>query len=155
MLKNYGYHLEDNFGHGQQYLALLRVMLNWLAFLLHTPLDLCDAHYRRVRAELATRQTFFHDVQALPRYLYFASWQALSNFMFTQRETRHRCPGTTAETHQTPLMPAAARAQLSGAACTWVVCAPATFRAKQSPETHDAPTCRSAPTAVPKACSPC
>ena len=86
VLKNYGYHLEHNFGHGQQYLALLRVMLNWLAFLFHTPLDLCDAHYRRVRAELATRQTFFHDVQALPRYLYFASWQALSNFMFTQRE---------------------------------------------------------------------
>jgi len=32
-------------------------------------------------------------------------------------------------------MPAAARAQLSGAACTRVVCAPATFRARQSPET--------------------
>jgi len=86
ILKNYGYHLEHNFGHGQHYLALVLVMLNLLAFLFHTVLDLCDAQYRRVRAELATRQTFFHDVQALTRYLYFNSWQTLIDFMFTRLE---------------------------------------------------------------------
>jgi hypothetical protein len=86
VLKNYGYHLEHNFGHGQQYLALVLVMLNLLAFLFHTALDLCDEQYRRVRAALATRQTFFNDVQALTRYLYFASWQVLINFMFTHLE---------------------------------------------------------------------
>jgi hypothetical protein len=84
VLKNYGYHLEHNFGHGQQYLALVLVLLNLLAFLFHTVLDLCDAQYRRVRAELASRQTFFHDVQALTRYLYFDSWQVLIHFMFTR-----------------------------------------------------------------------
>jgi hypothetical protein len=86
VLKNYGYHLEHNFGHGQQYLALVLVLLNLLAFLFHTVLDLCDEQYRRVRTELATRQTFFNDVQALARYLYFDSWQALINFMFTRLE---------------------------------------------------------------------
>jgi hypothetical protein len=86
VLKNYGYHLEHNFGHGQQYLAMVLVMLNLLAFLFHTVLDLCDEQYRRVRAELAARQTFFHDVQALTRYLYFDSWQTLIDFMFTRLE---------------------------------------------------------------------
>lgn len=86
VLKNYGYHLEHNFGHGDQYLAMVLVMLNLLAFLLHTVLDLCDEPYRRVRAELATRQTFFNDVQALTRYLYFANWQTLITFMFTRLE---------------------------------------------------------------------
>jgi len=86
VLKNYGYHLEHNFGHGQQYLAMVLIMLNLLAFLFHTTLDLCDEAYRRVRTELAARQTFFHDVQALTRYLYFDSWQALINFMFTRLE---------------------------------------------------------------------
>jgi hypothetical protein len=86
VLKNYGYHLEHNFGHGKQYLALVLVMLNLLAFLFHTVLDLCDEHYRRVRAELAVRRTFFNDLQALTRYLYFASWPALIDFMFTQLE---------------------------------------------------------------------
>lgn len=86
VLKNYGYHLEHNFGHGQQYLAQTLVMLNLFAFLFHTVLDLCDEQYRRVRAELAARQTFFHDVRALTRYLYFDSWQTLIDFMFTRLE---------------------------------------------------------------------
>ena len=92
MLKNYGYHLEHNFGHGQHYLALVLVLLNLLAFLFHTVLDLCDEQYRRVRTELATRQTFFNDVQALTRYLYFDSWQVLINFMFTQLELNTNAP---------------------------------------------------------------
>lgn len=86
VLKNYGYHLEHNFGHGQRYLAMVLIMLNLLAFLFHTVLDLCDEEYRRVRIELATRQTFFNDVQALTRYLYFDNWQVLINFMFTRLE---------------------------------------------------------------------
>jgi hypothetical protein len=81
VLKHYGYHLEHNFGHGQQYLALVLVMLNVFAFLCHTVLDSCDALYRQVRAELVARQTFFHDLQALTRYLFFPSWQALLQFM--------------------------------------------------------------------------
>jgi hypothetical protein len=86
VLKNYGYHLEHNFGHGQQYLALILVLLNLLAFLFHTALELCDELYRSVRTELATRKTFFHDIQALTRYWYFESWQALLVFMATQLE---------------------------------------------------------------------
>ena len=92
VLKNYGYHLEHNFGHGGQYLAMVLVMLNLLAFLFHTVLDLCDEQYRRVRCELATRQTFFNDLQALTRYLYFDDWQALINFMFTQLELDQESP---------------------------------------------------------------
>jgi len=71
---------------------MVLIMLNLLAFLLHTTLDLCDEEYRRVRAELAARQTFFHDVQALTRYLYFDSWQALINFMFTRLELDTHSP---------------------------------------------------------------
>lgn len=86
VLKNYGYHLEHNFGHGDQYLALVLVMLNLLAFLFHTVLELCDEQYRRVRAELVVRRTFFNDLQALTHYLHFDSWSALIAFMFTQLE---------------------------------------------------------------------
>jgi hypothetical protein len=86
VLKNYGYHLEHNFGHGDQYLALVLAMLNLLAFLFHTVLELCDEQVRRVRAELAVRRRFFNDVQALTRYLYLDSWPALIDFMFTRLE---------------------------------------------------------------------
>ncbi len=71
---------------------MVLVMLNLLAFLCHTVLDLCDEPYRRVRTELATRQTFFNDLQALTRYLYFDNWQALINFMFTRLELDKETP---------------------------------------------------------------
>jgi hypothetical protein len=39
VLKNHGYHLEHNFGHGKQHLAQLFVLLNLLAFAFHTVCD--------------------------------------------------------------------------------------------------------------------
>ena len=85
-LKNHGYHLEHNFGHGEQHLASFLLSLNLLAFLLHTALDLTDKVYRRIRQALARRTTFFDDIRTLTRYLYFDSWSSLITFMFTQLE---------------------------------------------------------------------
>ena len=86
ILKTKGYHLEHNFGHGQQYLASFLLTLNLLAFLFHTILELLDDNYRLLRQELATRQTFFNDIRALTRYFYFKSWQHLLEFMIQQLE---------------------------------------------------------------------
>jgi len=86
VLKTKGYHLEHNFGHGQQYLASFLLTLNLLAFLFHTILELVDARYRLLRQELAVRQTFFNDVKTLTRYLYFDSWHHLLDFMIKQLE---------------------------------------------------------------------
>ena len=81
VLKNRGYHLEHNFGHGQKHLSSLLAALNILAFLYHTFLHFCDEKYRLIRAALPTRQTFFDDLRALTRYLLFADWDALLDFM--------------------------------------------------------------------------
>jgi hypothetical protein len=86
VLKTKGYHLEHNFGHGQQHLASFLLTLNLLAFLFHTVLELVDAKYRLLRQQLATRRTFFNDIQTLTRYLYFHSWQHLLDFMIKQLE---------------------------------------------------------------------
>ncbi len=64
-------------GHGQNYLAELLFCLNLLAYLFHTTLDLIHITYQQVRSMLVTRQTFFNDIRALTRYLWFESWQAL------------------------------------------------------------------------------
>ena len=86
ILKTKGYHLEHNFGHGQQYLASFLLTLNLLAFLFHTVLELVDAKYLLLRQKLGARQTFFNDIKTLTRYLYFDSWQHLLDFMLTQLE---------------------------------------------------------------------
>lgn len=86
VLKTKGYHLEHNFGHGQQYLASFLLTLNLLAFLFHTVLELVDAKYRLLRQALGLRRTFFNDIKTLTRYLYFDSWQHLLDFMINQLE---------------------------------------------------------------------
>jgi hypothetical protein len=86
VLKHYGYHLEHNFGHGEQYLSMILVLLNLLAFLFHTVLDLCDQVYQRLRAHLRVRKTFFHDISTLTHYLFFESWEQMLCFMFQQLE---------------------------------------------------------------------
>ncbi len=84
VLKNYGYNLEHNYGHGHKYLSAVLVTLNLLAFLIHTILDQTHSLYAAIRQELGTRKTFFDDIRALTRYLYFDHWDALLHFMATQ-----------------------------------------------------------------------
>ena len=81
VLKTKGYQLEHNFGHGKQYLAAFLLSLNLLAFLFHTVLEWSNATYALLRRVLARRQTFFHDIQALMRYMVFDSWEHLLAFM--------------------------------------------------------------------------
>ncbi len=54
-LKNQGYHLEHNFGHGKKYLSETSFVLNILAFFVHQLLELVDELYQRVRAKFSAR----------------------------------------------------------------------------------------------------
>lgn len=80
-LKTKGYNLEHNFGHGQQHLASFLATLNILSLLFHTLLERLDKKYQLLRSHLPTRKTFFDDLRALTRYLYFESWDHLLTFM--------------------------------------------------------------------------
>jgi hypothetical protein len=84
VLKTKGYHFEHNFGHGKQHLASFLLTLNLLAFLFHTVLDLVDAKYKLLRTKLGARKTFFDDLRALTRYLFFESWGHLMDFMIAK-----------------------------------------------------------------------
>lgn len=94
VLKNRGYHLEHNFGHGKKHLSSLLAAMNILAFLYHTFLHFCDEKYRLIRAALPTRQTFFDDLRALTRYMLFVDWDALLDFMMRGLEIGPYAPKT-------------------------------------------------------------
>ncbi|MCP4351006.1 MAG: ISNCY family transposase [Desulfobacterales bacterium] len=81
VLKNRGYHLGHNFGHGKKKLSSILATFNLLAFLLHTFLEQVDKKYKLVRDTLPARQTFFDDIRALTRYMYFDNWEVLLDFM--------------------------------------------------------------------------
>jgi hypothetical protein len=81
VLKNRGYHLEHNFGHGKQHLSSLLATMNLLAFGLHTLLEMVDGSYRLIRATLGPRRRFFQHLEALTSYLQFENWERLMDFM--------------------------------------------------------------------------
>ena len=80
-MKTKGYHLEHNFGHGEQSLSSLLLSLNLLAFLFHTVMGLVDEKYQLLRQALRKRRKFFQHVETLLEYLLFDSWDALFSFM--------------------------------------------------------------------------
>lgn len=81
ILKNKGYHVEHNFGHGKENLSSVLLTFNLLAFLFHTIFELNNTLYKRIRDDLPSRKTFFEDVRALTKYMCFQSWDSLLIFM--------------------------------------------------------------------------
>jgi len=77
VLKTKGYHLEHNFGHGQQHLASILVTLNLLAFAFHTTCDLGDELWRAAREKLGPRRSFFSNLASITTFLIFDSWNDL------------------------------------------------------------------------------
>ena len=74
-LKNHGYHLEHNFGHGQKNLSEAFFVLNLLAFFVHQILELTDGLYQSGRAGFSSRKEFWSAIRATFRLLLFDSWE--------------------------------------------------------------------------------
>jgi hypothetical protein len=80
VLKNHGYNLEHNFGHGEQYASEVFCILNLLAFMFHTILDLCDEQYKRLRESVGRRDEFFNILRVALRFALHESWEAFLSF---------------------------------------------------------------------------
>ena len=84
VLKNRGYHLEHNFGHGKQHACQIFLLLNLLAFQFHTILELCDGDYRKARASFGRRDSYFQHMQAALRYALHESWRDFLLFVLSE-----------------------------------------------------------------------
>lgn len=73
-LKTKGYHLEHNFGHGQEHLSAVLATLNLLAFAIHTLCALAEGPWRQAIETIGARMRFFQRLSALTAYLIFPSW---------------------------------------------------------------------------------
>jgi hypothetical protein len=81
VLKNHGYELEHNFGHGQKFLAMTLAALNLLAFAWHTVLELLEPPWQTARE--AKRTSFFAHTLMLTAYVVFPSWEVLLQSLTT------------------------------------------------------------------------
>ena len=77
VLKSNGYHLEHNFGHGKQNLAMMFAALNLLAFAIHTVCDCLEQLWIDARTAKRARKRFFEHIRTITAYLVFPNWQSL------------------------------------------------------------------------------
>jgi hypothetical protein len=81
-LKNQGYHIEHNFGHGQQNLSMIFFVLNLLAFYVHQILELTDRLYGTVRyTKFSSRKEYWNQLRCTIRILIFPRWESLLTFI--------------------------------------------------------------------------
>jgi len=82
-LKNQGYHLEHNFGHGKKYLSMNFFLLNLLAFFMHQIFELTDLLYQKCRGKFSARIEYWNQLRCTFRILLFNSWETLLRFIIS------------------------------------------------------------------------
>ena len=81
-LKNQGYHIEHNYGHGKQHLSMNFFVLNLLAFYIHQILELCDLAYQRCRGKFSSRKEFWNQLRCTFRIILFRDYYQLLDYIF-------------------------------------------------------------------------
>jgi hypothetical protein len=84
VLKNYGYHLEHNFGHGENHACEIYCILNLLAFLVHGLMVLCDENFIKARSYFGRRDEFYNALRTIFWLFEFQSWEDFLNFVITR-----------------------------------------------------------------------
>ena len=76
-LKNNGYHIEHNFGHGKKFLSMNFFVFNLLAFYMHQIFRLSDEAYNEARSTVSSLAGFWHKLKGLVDTHIFDSWYML------------------------------------------------------------------------------
>jgi len=89
VLKSNGYHLEHNFGHGKQNLAMMFAAMNLLAFALHTICDALEQLWINARTAKRARTRFFEHIRTITAYLVFPNWKTLMQTLIDSKPPPH------------------------------------------------------------------
>lgn len=76
-LKNQGYHIEHNYGHGGKHLSFNFFLLNLLAFFMHQIFELTEKLYQACRQKLGSKRNLWDHLRVSMRMLIFPDWETL------------------------------------------------------------------------------
>ena len=76
-LKNQGYDIDHNYGHGERHLSMNFFLLNLLAFFFHQIFQLTDTLYQQVRMKFSSRRSMWDCFRNVIRVLIFPDWETL------------------------------------------------------------------------------
>lgn len=84
-LKNQGYHLEHNFGHGQRHLSFNFYLFTLLAFFCHQIFELTDRFYQACRRKFGSKRHLWETLRSYIKIFVFDSWELLLDFALSPR----------------------------------------------------------------------
>jgi len=82
-LKNQGYYIEHNYGHGQQHLCFNFYLLTLLAFSFHQIFELSDGAYQACRKKFGSKRHMWETLRVYITIIVYASWSELLSFALT------------------------------------------------------------------------
>ena len=80
-LKNQGYHMDHNFGHGEKNLSYNLLLLNFLAFYIHQILELTDKLYQACRATCSAKKEYWNTLRSVIKIIIFQSFEHMLSFI--------------------------------------------------------------------------
>jgi hypothetical protein len=79
-LKNQGYHLDHNYGHGENNLSFNFYLLTVMAFMLHQISELCDNVFQQCRKKGGSKRSLWEKLRTFVCNFIFKSMEQLLNF---------------------------------------------------------------------------
>lgn len=76
-LKNQGYYIEHNYGHGRKNLSMNFFLLNLLAFFIHQIFELTDTVFQACRKKIGSKRALWECLRGILRVLIFPDWETL------------------------------------------------------------------------------
>jgi len=80
-LKNQGYYIKHNFGHGEKHLSYNMYLLTLLAFYFHQIFELTDGLYQACRKRFGSKRYLWECFRGNIRHFIYDSWEALVDQM--------------------------------------------------------------------------
>ena len=80
VMKNHGYYMERNYGHGEKNLAFNFYLLTLLAFLFHQIAELTDKQYQACRKRFGSKRHLWEKLRSYIDLLIFETWESLLEF---------------------------------------------------------------------------
>jgi len=81
VMKNHGYCMEHNYGHGQKNLAYNFYLLTLLAFTMHQIFELTDNLYKACRKKCGSKKHLWETMRTYIKIIIFESWEILLEFV--------------------------------------------------------------------------
>lgn len=85
-LKNQGYQLAHNYGHGENYLSFNFYQLTLLAFTLHQISELCDIAFKACRKKAGSKRNLWEKFRTFIDIAIFQTWEQLLHYYLNRDE---------------------------------------------------------------------